>query len=59
MVIIGFVINPTIDGHRSGRVFIERVEYLSRDAQKLGLVGAKEQYLRQLTRPIVNFGHAR
>ncbi len=59
MLIIGFVINPRIDAHRSGRAFIERVEHLSRDAEELGLVGPKEQYLRQLKRPIVNFGHAR
>jgi 4-amino-4-deoxy-L-arabinose transferase-like glycosyltransferase len=59
LVVVGFVINPSIDAHRSGRAFIERVEQLSRDADELGLVGAKEQYLRQLTRPIVNFGHAR
>jgi 4-amino-4-deoxy-L-arabinose transferase-like glycosyltransferase len=59
MVVIGFVINPKIDARRSGRAFIEHVEYRSRGAEELGLVGAKEQYLRQLTRPIVNFGHAR
>lgn len=59
MVIIGFDINPKIDAHRSGRVFIEHVELLGHGVDELGLVGAKEQYLRHLRRPIVNFGHAR
>jgi hypothetical protein len=31
----------------------------SRGIEELGLVGAKEQYLLELPRPSVNFGHAR
>jgi 4-amino-4-deoxy-L-arabinose transferase-like glycosyltransferase len=59
LVTAGLVVNPRIDAARSGRDFMERVEAVSASIAELGLVGAKEQYLLELRRPSVNFGHAR
>lgn len=59
LLTVGIVVYPRIDAVRSGREFMERVEQASTGADELGLVGAKEQYLLQLRRPSVNFGHAR
>lgn len=59
MVTVGLVVYPRIDAVRSGRAFMARVEQASAGVAELGLVGAKEQYLLQLRRPSVNFGHAR
>jgi 4-amino-4-deoxy-L-arabinose transferase-like glycosyltransferase len=56
---VGFIVYPRIDGVRSGREFMERVEQASTGFPELGLVSAKEQYLLELRRPSVNFGHAR
>jgi len=56
---VGLVIYPRMDAERSGRDFMEKVEQASAGVQELGLVGPKEQYLLQLRRPSVNFGHAR
>ena len=59
LVTIGTLINPRMDEVRSGRAFMARVEQASRGVAELGLVGYREQYLLQLQRPSVNFGHAR
>ncbi len=59
LVTVGIVVYPRIDAVRSGREFMARVEQASARVTELGLVGAKEQYLLQLRRPSVNFGHAR
>ncbi len=59
LLTVGFVVYPRIDTVRSGREFMARVERASAGIAELGLVGAKEQYLLQLRRPSVNFGHAR
>jgi 4-amino-4-deoxy-L-arabinose transferase-like glycosyltransferase len=56
---VGFIVYPRIDDVRSGREFMERVERASAGVPELGLVSAKEQYLLELRRPSVNFGHAR
>ncbi len=55
----GLVIYPRIDEVRSGRAFMARVEAAAAAHPELGLVGSREQYLLQLRRPSVNFGHAR
>jgi len=55
----GLVVYPRIDAVRSGRAFTARIEQASSGIRELALVGAKEQYLLQLRRPSVNFGHAR
>ena len=59
LVTIGLVVYPRIDSVRSGRAFMERVEQASAGVAELGLVSAREQYLLELRRPSVNFGHAR
>jgi 4-amino-4-deoxy-L-arabinose transferase-like glycosyltransferase len=56
---VGLVVYPRMDAERSGRAFMDKVEAASVGVQELGLVSAKEQYLLQLRRPSVNFGHAR
>ncbi len=55
----GFVVYPQIDDVRSGRAFMAEVAQASAGIDELGLVGAKEQYLLELGRPSINFGHAR
>jgi 4-amino-4-deoxy-L-arabinose transferase-like glycosyltransferase len=55
----GIVVYPRMDDARSGREFMAEVEQASVGVAELGLVGAKEQYLLELRRPSVNFGHAR
>jgi 4-amino-4-deoxy-L-arabinose transferase-like glycosyltransferase len=59
MMVVGFVVYPRIDADRSGRAFMERVERASAGIAELGLLSAKEQYLLELRRPSINFGHAR
>jgi hypothetical protein len=59
LVIVGLVVNPAIDEVRSGRALMAKLEQATVDDLVLGLVGAKEQYLLELRRPSVNFGHAR
>jgi 4-amino-4-deoxy-L-arabinose transferase-like glycosyltransferase len=56
---VGLVVYPQMDAMRSGRAFMDKVEQASAGVKELGLVSAKEQYLLQLRRPSVNFGHAR
>ncbi len=59
LVVVGFWINPAIDGSRSGATFSRAVEAKTTDIPELGMVAYKEQYLMQLKRPTWNFGHAR
>ena len=59
LLILGFWVNPLINEVRSGAKFMRRVEALAPADRELGLVGYREQYLLQLTRPVVNFGHRR
>jgi 4-amino-4-deoxy-L-arabinose transferase-like glycosyltransferase len=58
-LVTGLLVNPRIDAVRSGRAFVQRVEAASAGIRELGLIGSKEQYLLELRRPSVNFGHAR
>ena len=59
LVTIGLVVYPRIDEVRSGRALMSKLEQASTGIEELGLASAKEQYLLQLRRPVVNFGHAR
>lgn len=59
VVTVSLVIYPRMDAVRSGRAFMAKLEEASAGVTELGLVSAKEQYLLQLRRPSVNFGHAR
>lgn len=55
----GLWINPMINGSRSGRGFVERVEAVAPADAELGMLAYREQYLLYLSRPITNFGHRR
>lgn len=59
LVTTGLMVYPQIDARRSGAEFMAQVAEASAGIAELGLVGAKEQYLLELSRPSVNFGHAR
>ena len=59
LVAVGLVVYPGINAERSSSGFVRQVEGASADIAELGLVGAKEQYLLELRRATVNFGHAR
>jgi 4-amino-4-deoxy-L-arabinose transferase-like glycosyltransferase len=59
LVTAGLLVYPRLDAVRSGRAFTERVERAAAGIGELGIVGFREQYLLQLRRPSVNFGHAR
>jgi len=56
---VGLVVNPRLDEVRSGRALMARLEQAAAGIPELGMASAKEQYLLQLRRPVVNFGHAR
>lgn len=57
--VISFWVNPAMNPNRSGAAFVARVEQLADANRELGLVAFKEQYLLNVHRPIVHFGHAR
>ena len=59
LLIVSFWVNPAMNSARSGADFIARVEQADDPGAELGFVGFKEQYLLNVHRPIVHFGHAR
>ena len=59
LLVVGFWVNPAMNASRSGAQFVQRVERLADPTRELGWVACKEQYLLELHRPIVHFGHAR
>jgi hypothetical protein len=62
LLIVSFWVNPIMDDVRSGAGFVKKVEAAAAalsPGHELGFVAYKEQYLLYITRPIVNFGHAR
>lgn len=59
LLVVSFWINPHMDDSRSGRAFIERVAQAADPKAPLGFVAFKEQYLLQVRRDVVHFGHAR
>jgi 4-amino-4-deoxy-L-arabinose transferase-like glycosyltransferase len=58
-LIQGWWVNPMLDAQRSGRAFMAAVEAAAPPDRELGMLGYREQFLLQSTRPSVNFGHAR
>ena len=58
-LIMGCWIFPQMDGERSARQFIARLEQLAAPDRDLGLLAYKEDFLWQLGRPSVNFGNRR
>ena len=59
LLTVSYWINPVMNSARSGESFIARVERIDDPTAELGLVGFREQYLLNVHRPIVHFGHAR
>lgn len=59
LLTVSFWVNPVMNTARSGQAFIDHVEQLDDPNAELGFVGFKEQYLLNVHRPIVHFGHAR
>jgi 4-amino-4-deoxy-L-arabinose transferase-like glycosyltransferase len=59
LLVVSFWVNPVMNPTRSGKAFARRIEQLSNPAREIGIVAFNEQYLLQLRRPIVHFGHAR
>lgn len=59
VLVSSFMIYPSIDAVRSGQAFMQRVEQHTDPLQELGLLSFKEQYLLQVRRPVVHFGHGR
>jgi 4-amino-4-deoxy-L-arabinose transferase-like glycosyltransferase len=58
-LIVSFTVVPQINASRSSARFIADLEKIAEPERELGLLGYKEQFLLQLDRPSVNFGHAR
>lgn len=59
LLTVSYWVNPKMNTTRSGAAFIARVEQIDDPSAELGFVGFKEQYLLNVHRPIVHFGHAR
>jgi 4-amino-4-deoxy-L-arabinose transferase-like glycosyltransferase len=57
--VLGWWVFPAIDGARSARDFIAKVEAAADPARELGLLAYHEHFLWNLKRPTVNFGHRR
>ncbi len=58
-LIAGLWIFPQLDGTRSARDFIARLEQLAAPERPLGLLAYHEHFLWQLDRPSFNFGNRR
>jgi hypothetical protein len=59
LLTVSYWVNPAMNVARSGQAFINHVEQMDDPTAELGFVGFKEQYLLNVHRPIVHFGHAR
>jgi 4-amino-4-deoxy-L-arabinose transferase-like glycosyltransferase len=58
-IVGSFAVIPQLDATRSARRFIEQLNRAADPSMELGLLAYKEQFLLQLDRPSVNFGHSR
>jgi 4-amino-4-deoxy-L-arabinose transferase-like glycosyltransferase len=59
LLTVSYWVNPKMNPVRSGAALMARVEQKDDPAADIGFVGFKEQYLLNVHRPIVHFGHAR
>jgi 4-amino-4-deoxy-L-arabinose transferase-like glycosyltransferase len=57
--VLGWWVFPAIDGARSARDFIAKLEAAADPQRELGLLAYHEHFLWQLKRPSLNFGHRR
>ncbi len=58
-LIVSFTVVPQINSSRSAAHFIANLESTADPKLELGLLAYKEQFLLNLDRPSVNFGHSR
>jgi 4-amino-4-deoxy-L-arabinose transferase-like glycosyltransferase len=58
-LVAGWWVMPQMDGRRSAREFIARLEELAPPDRELGLLAYHEHFLLHLSRTSVNFGHRR
>jgi len=58
-IVGSFAVIPQLDATRSARRFVEQLNRAADPSRELGLLAYKEQFLLQLERPSVNFGHSR
>ncbi|MBL8269269.1 ArnT family glycosyltransferase [Steroidobacter sp.] len=59
LLVVSYWVNPVMNDARSGADFISRVERTADPSLELGFISFKEQYLLNVHRAIVHFGHAR
>ena len=59
LLVVSYWVNPVMNSIRSGAAFVASVEDHDDPNEELGFVAFKEQYLLNVHRPIVHFGHAR
>jgi len=59
LLVVSYWVNPVMNSIRSGATFVASVEDHDDPNEELGFVAFKEQYLLNVHRPIVHFGHAR
>ena len=59
LTVVSFWINPAMNAAHSGATFVQRIERTADAKRELGLVAFKEQYLLNMHRAVVHFGHAR
>ncbi len=59
LLVVSFWLNPAMNSTRSGQDFVQRMLQTEDPHRELGIVSFKEQYLLNLDRTIVHFGHAR
>ncbi|HKQ12974.1 MAG TPA: glycosyltransferase family 39 protein [Steroidobacteraceae bacterium] len=59
LLVVSFWVNPQMNDARSGASFVALIEKTADPQQELGLVAFKEQYVLNVRRSIVHFGHAR
>lgn len=59
LLVVSYWINPAMNEVRSGALFAREIEQRTKGTAEVGIIAFKEQYLLQLHRSIVHFGHAR
>ncbi|HEY6644836.1 glycosyltransferase family 39 protein [Povalibacter sp.] len=59
LLIVSFWLNPAMNSARSGEAFAQRIAQAADPQRELGFVAFKEQYLLNVRRSVVHFGHAR
>jgi 4-amino-4-deoxy-L-arabinose transferase-like glycosyltransferase len=58
-LVVSLTLFPQINGSRSGRSLVARIEKIADPERELGLLAYREEFLLYFKRPTVNFGHRR